>query len=42
MAFIHLHTHSEYSLLDGIASPLELAKRASELGMKTLALTDYG
>ncbi|MEF3306517.1 DNA polymerase III subunit alpha, partial [Paenibacillus sp. GYB003] len=40
--FVHLHVHSEYSLLDG-ASPIgELARRAARLGMPALALTDHG
>lgn len=40
--FVHLHVHSEYSLLDGAARIEELARRAKELGMKALALTDHG
>jgi DNA polymerase-3 subunit alpha len=40
--FIHLHTHSEYSLLDGACRISELIKRAKELGMHSLALTDHG
>ena len=40
--FVHLHTHSEYSLLDGLSSCQELAERAVELGMPALALTDHG
>lgn len=40
--FVHLHVHSEYSLLDGAARIDDLAKRAAELGMKSLALTDHG
>ena len=40
--FVHLHCHSHYSLLDG-ASPIDgLVKRAKELGMNGLALTDHG
>jgi DNA polymerase-3 subunit alpha len=39
--FIHLHTHSYYSLLDGVASPEELVLAARKLGMKVLALTDH-
>ena len=42
MSFVHLHVHSEYSLLDGLSSCQELAKRAAELGMPALALTDHG
>jgi DNA polymerase-3 subunit alpha len=40
--FVHLHVHSEYSLLDGLSSCRELAERALELGMPALALTDHG
>jgi len=40
--FVHLHVHSEYSLLDGLASPRALVHRARELGMPALALTDHG
>jgi DNA polymerase-3 subunit alpha len=40
--FVHLHVHSEYSLLDGLSSCKELAGRAVELGMPALALTDHG
>ncbi len=40
--FVHLHVHSEYSLLDGLCSCRELAERAVELGMPALALTDHG
>ncbi|MEK9175203.1 MAG: DNA polymerase III subunit alpha, partial [Patescibacteria group bacterium] len=42
MSFVHLHTHSHYSLLDGLAKIPELVKRAKELGMPALALTDHG
>ncbi len=42
MAFVHLHVHSEYSLLDGMARVRELAARAQALGMPALALTDHG
>ena len=42
MAFVHLHVHSAYSVLDGFGSPLALVKRAKELGMPALALTDHG
>ncbi len=42
MKFVHLHTHSHYSLLDGLAKPAELVARAKELGMDALALTDHG
>lgn len=42
MKFTHLHVHSHYSLLDGLAKIDELIKRAQELGMEALALTDHG
>ncbi len=40
MAFVHLHVHSQYSILDGTADPGKLAKAASKLGHTALALTD--
>lgn len=40
--FVHLHLHSEYSLLDGACRIKELAKRAKELGMSSVAITDHG
>ncbi len=40
--FIHLHTHSHYSLLDGLQQLPHMIKRAKELGMPALALTDHG
>jgi len=40
--YVHLHTHSHYSLLDGLSKVPELVKRAKELGMPALALTDHG
>jgi DNA polymerase-3 subunit alpha len=42
MAFAHLHTHSEYSLLDGANRIPDLVARVKELGMDTVALTDHG
>src|SRR5689334_5881556 len=42
MAFVHLHTHSEYSLLDGANRIPELLDRVQALGMDSLALTDHG
>lgn len=42
MSFVHLHTHSEYSLLDGAARITSLVERARELEMPALALTDHG
>ncbi|WMT39553.1 DNA polymerase III subunit alpha [Paenibacillus sp. D2_2] len=41
-SFVHLHVHSEYSLLDGAARLEDLVKRAAGFGMKALALTDHG
>ena len=41
-SFVHLHVHSHYSLLDGMAKIGELVKKAKELGMPALALTDHG
>src|SRR3990167_5827678 len=40
--FVHLHTHSEYSLLDGLGKLDDLIERARSFGMDTLALTDHG
>ncbi len=40
--FVHLHVHSEYSLLDGLGRIADLTARAAELGMPALALTDHG
>jgi len=42
MAFVHLHTHSEYSLLDGANRIPELLDRVHALGMDSLAITDHG
>jgi DNA polymerase-3 subunit alpha len=42
MSFVHLHVHSEYSLLDGLSRIPRLARRARALGMPALALTDHG
>jgi error-prone DNA polymerase len=39
-SFVHLHTHSHFSLMRGTASPEKLCRRAVELGLDTLALTD--
>lgn len=41
-SFVHLHTHSEYSLLDGLGKIEDLVLQAKELGMDSLALTDHG
>lgn len=40
--FVHLHTHSHYSLLDGLGKIDDLIARTKELGMDSLALTDHG
>ncbi|MDR0637019.1 MAG: DNA polymerase III subunit alpha [Treponema sp.] len=40
--FVHLHVHTDYSLLDGAASVENLARKAASLGMKSLAITDHG
>ena len=40
--FVHLHVHSEYSLLDGACRVKSLVQRAKELGMPAVALTDHG
>ncbi len=42
MSFVHLHTHSHYSLLDGLAKIDGLVAKAKKLGMPALALTDHG
>ena len=42
MAFVHLHVHSEFSLLDGACRIGRLAARAKELGQTALAITDHG
>jgi DNA polymerase-3 subunit alpha len=41
-SFVHLHVHTEYSMLDGAAKIAKLAARASELGMPAVAMTDHG
>ena len=40
--FVHLHVHTEYSLLDGSGKISKLIKRAKELEMKSIAITDHG
>ncbi len=42
MAFVHLHNHSEYSILDGMNKIKDLVGRARSLNMKAVALTDHG
>ncbi|MCB2299399.1 DNA polymerase III subunit alpha [Clostridium tagluense] len=40
--FVHLHVHTEYSLLDGSGKIKELISKTKELGMKSIAITDHG
>ena len=42
MSFVHLHVHTQYSILDGQSSIENLFNRAEELGMPALAITDHG
>ena len=42
MAFVHLHNHTEYSLLDGATHVKDMVRRAAELGMPAVAITDHG
>ena len=42
MSFVHLHTHTEYSLLDGANKIKEYVSRVKELGMSSAAITDHG
>jgi DNA polymerase-3 subunit alpha len=42
MSFVHLHVHSEYSLLDGFSNIKKLVKRAKEMNMPAIGLTDHG
>lgn len=42
MAFVHLHNHSHYSLLDGVTTPEEMCRIAAENGQTHIALTDHG
>ena len=42
MSFVHLHTHTEYSLLDGSNKIKEYVARVKELGMTAAAITDHG
>jgi len=42
MDFVHLHNHSHYSLLDGLAKIEDMIARTKELGMNSIALTDHG
>src|SRR5438876_131952 len=40
--FVHLHSHTEYSLLDGLSKIPKLVKATKDLGMDALAITDHG
>jgi DNA polymerase III subunit alpha len=42
LPFVHLHLHSEYSLLDGVSKIKALLNRVKELGMSSCAITDHG
>ncbi len=42
MSFVHLHVHTEYSLLDGFSNIKKLVQRAKEMDMPALAITDHG
>ena len=42
MSFVHLHVHTQYSILDGLSSIDALFKKAEKLGMPALAITDHG
>src|SRR5687768_10810262 len=42
MSFVHLHGHTEYSLLDGLPKVKALVKKVKELGMESVAITDHG
>ncbi len=39
--FIHLHVHSDYSMIDGLAKTGPLIKKAAALGMPAIAITDF-
>ena len=40
--FVHLHVHTEYSMLDGLSRIPSLVRHAKEQGMDSLAITDHG
>lgn len=42
MGFVHLHNHTEYSLLVGMSKVKALVARSSHLGMPAVAVTDFG
>ena len=41
-SFVHLHVHTEYSMLDGAARVKDLVAKAAELEMPAIAMTDHG
>ena len=42
MSFVHLHVHTQYSILDGMSDIEKLFRRTAELGMPGLAITNHG
>ena len=42
MAFVHLHNHSDFSILDGATPIPDMVKRAVDFGMPAVAITDHG
>ena len=42
MSFVHLHVHTEYSLLDGLTKIKNLVNTVKEMGMNSIAITDHG
>lgn len=42
MAFVHLHNHTEYSMLDGATKIKDMVRRAADLGMPAVAISDHG
>ena len=42
MDFVHLHVHTQYSILDGYSPIDKLVQRAADLGQQALAITDHG
>ena len=42
MSFVHLHVHTEYSLLDGACRIRDLPRRIKEMGQTACAITDHG
>ena len=42
MNFINIHNHSTFSMLDGLASPEDMVKKAKEIGQSAIGITDHG